>query len=378
MNDISAPLHASYIDTPEGLDDLCSALKGQPWIALDTEFMREDTYYPRLCLLQLAAPGTIACVDPLALTQAQLDPLLDILYESSVTKIFHACHQDMEIFHLLRNELPSPVFDTQIAAPLLGYPVQASYARLVEEVLGTKLEKAHTRTDWSRRPLSSEQLDYAADDVRFLGPLYLDLRRRLEERGMLAWLEEDFTATTGPTRYRSDPQSAWLRVRGTQRMSGQQLAVLRELAAWRESAAQRANRPRGWLLRDDALIEIASRMPAGIEELQEIRGLSRQMLNRHGEALLTAIAAGRKASPAPTPRGRPAPLDEAEERLYTGMSQATARRAAELGIDAATLASRGDLVDLIRGNEPCRLLSGWKRAAIGEELLRLRAAVLKD
>lgn len=376
MNEINATspsrAPASYVDTPDGLRDLCSALRGQTWIALDTEFMREDTYYPRLCLLQLAAADTVACVDPLALSQTQLDPLLDILYDPAVTKVFHACHQDMEIFHLLRNELPSPVFDTQIAAPLLGYPVQASYARLVEEVLGTRLEKAHTRTDWSRRPLSSEQLDYAADDVRFLGPLYLHLRQRLEGRGMLAWLDDDFAATTEPARYRSDPQTAWQRVRGTLRMSGQQLAVLRELAAWRESAAQRANRPRGWLLRDEALVEIASRMPAREEELQGIPGVSRQILNRHGSALLAAVAAGKDSSPPASPRGRPAPLDAAEEAMYTKMAQATARRAAELGIDAATLASKNDLIDLIRGNQTSRLLSGWKRVAIGEELLRLR------
>lgn len=362
-----------YVDTPDSLRDLCDALKGHDWIALDTEFMREDTYYPRLCLLQLATSSTIACVDPLALTAAQLEPLLDILYDRSVTKVFHACHQDMEIFHLLRNELPAPVFDTQVAAPLLGYPVQASYARLVEDLLNVRLEKAHTRTDWTKRPLSSEQLDYAADDVRYLGPLYLDLRRRLEERGMLEWLREDFAATTEPARYRSDPGAAWQRVRGTLRMSGQQLAVLRELAAWRESAAQRANRPRGWLLRDEALIEIATRMPARIEELEQIPGVSRQMVSRYGTVLLAAVATGRDSNLAPAQRGKPAALNPAEQSLFTRMTEATARRAAELGIDAATLASRNDLVDMIRGNEPCRLLAGWKRAAIGEELLRMRA-----
>lgn len=360
-----------YVDTAAGLQTLCSALAGQSWIAVDTEFMREDTYYPRLCLLQLAAPGIVACVDPIALPQ--IDSLLDILYDPAVTKVFHACHQDMEIFHLLRGDLPAPVFDTQIAAPLLGYPVQVSYARLVEEVLGVQLEKAHTRADWSRRPLTPEQIDYAADDVRFLGGLHVELKERLEARSMLAWLAEDFAATSDPARYRSDPQAAWLRVRGTQRMSGRQLAVLRELAAWREAAARRANRPRGWLLRDEVLIDIATRMPGRIEELQEIRGLTRQTLNRQGEALLAAVATGLKAEPAAA-RSRPAPLDQTEEALYARLAETTAQKAAELGVDTATLASRGDLVDLLRGNEPCRLLSGWKRSAIGEELLRLRSA----
>lgn len=237
-----------------------------------------------------------------------------------------------------------------------------------------QLAKAHTRADWSRRPLTPEQVDYAADDVRFLGALHADLKERLEARGMLAWLMDDFAAASDPARYRNDPRAAWLRVRGTQRMSGRQLAVLRELAAWREAAARRANRPRGWLLRDEVLIEIATRMPGRIEELQEIHGLARQTLSRQGDALLAAVAAGRKAETLPATRGRPAPLDQTEEALYARLAAATARKAAELGIETATLASRGDLVDLVRGNEPCRLLSGWKRSAIGEELLRLRSA----
>ena len=204
----------------------------QPWLALDTEFMREQTYYPRLCLLQIGTPdGMVACVDPLALPQ--LDPLLDLIYDPAVTKVFHACHQDMEIFFHLRAALPGPIFDTQVAAPLLGLPAQASYARLVEDVLGEHLEKDQTRTDWSRRPLTAGQLAYAADDVFFLGRLYPVLRERLaaEPTGLAGGR---FRLRLHAGTLRQSPEEAWRRIRGTQRMTGQQLAILRSLAGWRK------------------------------------------------------------------------------------------------------------------------------------------------
>lgn len=361
-----------YIDTEQDLLALCRTLAGQSWIALDTEFMREDTYYPRLCLLQLAVPGTVACIDPLALPR--LDPLLDVIYDPAITKVFHACHQDLEIFHYLRGMPPAPLFDTQIAAPLLGLPAQASYARLVEEVLGEHLEKAHTRTDWSRRPLSAAQLAYAADDVRFLGPLYLALRERLRELERLDWLEEDFAAACDPARFGgATPEEAWRRIRGTQRISGRQLAVLQALAAWRETAARRANRPRGWLLRDETLIELACAAPASKPGLEALR-ISDKTIARHGDDLLAAIAEGSRAPEIPPPPGgRPLPLSPAEEALYARMSALAQTHASRYGIDQTVLASRNDLVDLIRNALNPRLLTGWKRHAIGEQLLQLKS-----
>lgn len=360
-----------YIDTERDLLDLCRALSGQPWIALDTEFMREDTYYPRLCLLQLAVPGTVACIDPLALPD--LDPLLDVIHDPAVTKVFHACHQDLEILFNLRRSLPAPLFDTQIAAPLLGLPAQASYARLVEDMLGEHLDKAHTRTDWSRRPLSPEQLAYAADDVRFLGPLYLAVQERLRELERLQWLEEDFAAARDPARFNgSAPEEAWRRIRGTQRMSGRQLAVLQALAAWRETAARRVDRPRGWLLRDETLIELACAAPASRAGLEALH-LSGKTIARHGETLLAAIAAGTQAPEITPPRsGRPPPLTPAEEALYARMASLVQEHGQRYGIDQTILASRNDLIDLIRNEPSPRLLTGWKRHAIGERLLQLR------
>ena len=192
-----------YVDSPAALGDLCNRLAGAEWIAVDTEFLREKTYYPQLCLLQVGTPAVTACVDPLALTD--LGPLLDLLYDPAIAKVFHACHQDLEIFYNLRGSVPGPVFDTQIAAPLLGHPEQMGYAGLVEALLGVTLEKAHARADWTRRPLPESQLRYAADDVIYLAQLYPVLRAELAKHGRLQWLADDFAALGDPERYASHP-----------------------------------------------------------------------------------------------------------------------------------------------------------------------------
>lgn len=361
-----------YVDSTEALRDLCRDVAGQPWLALDTEFMREQTYYPRLCLLQIGTPdGMVACVDPLALPQ--LDPLLDLIYDPAVTKVFHACHQDMEIFFHLRAALPGPIFDTQVAAPLLGLPAQASYARLVEDVLGEHLEKDQTRTDWSRRPLTAGQLAYAADDVFFLGRLYPVLRERLAAQNRLDWLEEDFASACMPARYDNPPEEAWRRIRGTQRMTGQQLAILRSLAGWRETTARRRDRPRGWLLRDEALIELACRAPADTTRLEQVHGVGAQTVTRYGTELLAVIAEGQRAPELPAARGRPLPLSSAEEALFERLSEAARGEAERQGLDPTVLASRNDLVDFIRNRPASRILQGWRRHAVGATLLAATA-----
>ncbi len=183
------PTTPLYIDTPDLLNELCAKLSNAPWIVMDTEFLRERTYFPKFCLLQIAVPGLVACVDPLALES--LEPLFEIIFNPAIPKVFHSGRQDLEIFYHLCGKLPSPVFDTQIAAPLLGLGEQVSYANMVTELLGVNLTKSHSRTDWTRRPLSPEQLRYAADDVIYLEQAYLLMLQRLEKLGRLAWLEGD-------------------------------------------------------------------------------------------------------------------------------------------------------------------------------------------
>lgn len=372
---MTAPHPATrWVATGADLRDLCTALGREAWIALDTEFMREDTYYPRLCLIQVAAPGTVACIDPLAITD--LDPLLDLVYDPGVLKVLHASRQDLEIFHHLRGAPPAPIFDTQLAAPLVGLPAQASYATLVAEVLGEHLDKAHTRTDWCRRPLSTDQIDYAADDVRYLAPLYLALRERLDRAGMTDWLAEDFAALSEAAVYECPPRDAWLRIRGTDRLVGRERAILAEVAAWRERAARRADRPRGWLLRDEVAVELARAAPRDEKGLAAVRGIPAGTVRRHGADLLAAVAAGIDAPEvnASARSGRPPPMSAEEEAIFARLAGAARAAAERHGIDPTVLASRKDLMELLRGGESCRLLRGWRRRATGADLVQIMEA----
>ncbi|HWP94705.1 MAG TPA: ribonuclease D [Gammaproteobacteria bacterium] len=355
-----------YIDTPGALIDLCERLHGCERLALDTEFIRERTYYPQLCLVQLATAGEIAIVDPLALSD--LRPLLDLLCDTSVLKILHAARQDLEIFHLLTGEVPAPVFDTQIAASLCGFGDQIGYAALVDRLLGITLDKGQTRTDWTRRPLTPEMLRYAADDVRHLGTLYQRLHAELERNGRLEWLTSELALLTRADTYRNDPGEAWRRVRGAQRLKPRERAVLAALAAWRERTAAEANKPRGWILRDDLLIELARRQPETMAELAELRDLGEGFLARRGSELLHVIRTAR-AGEMPADEARLPPLGPEREALVDILMAIVRQRAAEHGVSAANLATRRDLEKLVRGERDGSLFADWKHEAIGRELL---------
>lgn len=366
-----------YVDDAETLKELCGRISGAPWLALDTEFIRESTYYPRLCLIQLATDDTIACIDPLAI--ARLDALMEVLFDPAVLKVFHACGQDMEIFYHDHGRLPSPVFDTQLAAPLLGLPSQASYASLVQELLGKTLAKSHTRTDWSRRPLAPAQIDYALDDVRYLGPLYLKLRAELEQRGRLDWLREQFATLSDPARYHTPPELAWRRIRAAGRLSGRRLETLKALAAWREERARADDRPRGWILPDEALIDVARLGPTDAEQLASLRSIKRQTAQEYGGEILARV---RQAKAAPTsgtdapPTDRAGPLDPRQEALADVMMALVRLRGAEHAINPSMLASRDDLARLILGERNGEILQGWKKDLIGDDLLRLMTGQL--
>ena len=359
-------LPIDYIDTPEGLERLCQALQSAPWTALDTEFIRESTYYPEFCLLQIATPDLIACVDPLRLDD--LEPLWRVLYQSRAVKVFHAGFQDLEILHRINGRLPRPVFDTQLAAPLLGYPEQIGYAQLVEQVLGVQLAKGHSRTDWRRRPLQTAQIAYAADDVRYLGPLYVEIHRRLARLGRLDWLEDDFRSLTDPATYTNPPGEAWRRIKGARRLKGRPLAVLKRLAAWREETARAANLPRGWILKDDLLCHIARLQPRSPGELAQLRGLGDKTVKRYGRAICAQVAAAGDETVVPDARHDTAP-DPREEALLDLLSAVVRLRALEQRIHPTVLASRKDLERFVRDPAASRLYQGWRRRLIGEELL---------
>lgn len=282
----------AFIDSDPELIRLCVQLQDCAWLAVDTEFERVNTYYPELCLLQVASDGITAVIDPLVI--ADLEPLYEVLYGPSITKVFHAARQDFEIFFLIKGDLPVPLFDTQIAAALLGYDKQTSYANLVSDMLGIELPKTQTRTDWKRRPLSRNQLDYAADDVIYLGQVYQLLLAKLIESGQLPLLEEEANALARPELYQPDPENMWQKIKEARKLKGNVLAVLQQLAAWREITARTENRPRQWVLHDNTLVMMARLLPASRDDLSRIKGVNKRVLKRHGETLLGIIEAGRQ------------------------------------------------------------------------------------
>lgn len=360
----AAPL---YIDNPAALASFCQSIAGCSWLALDTEFLRDKTYYPQFCLLQIAAAGQVACVDPQALPD--LGPLLDILYDANTTKVLHAARQDLEIFYQRYGKLPVPVFDTQIAAPLLGYADQIGYAGLVQELLGTQLEKGHSRTDWSQRPLSAEQLKYAADDVIHLARLYPELRRRLETLGRLDWLDSDFRALCEPALYENPPDTAWMRLSGAFKLKGAALSVLQSVAAWRERTAQRENQPRGWVLKDDVLFDLARLQPKKLEQLQTLRALGERTLKRHGEELCAVVREACAKPPQTVPlKSRPAPATPEREALLDVLGAVVRLLAERHTLNPSVVAGRKDLEALAAGEEHCKLREGWRYHLVGAEL----------
>jgi ribonuclease D len=360
-----------FIDTPAALEAFCASLKGAEWIALDTEFIREKTYYPRLCLVQVGVPGSIACIDPLAIED--LGPLLAVLYDRAVLKVLHACSQDLEIFACLKGKVPGPVFDTQLAAPLLGFPEQMGYGNFVKEMLGVSLDKGQARTDWSRRPLDHAQLYYAADDVRYLAEMYPRIRERLQTQGRLQWLDAEFEPYERVERYLPDPANAWQRIKGLEKLRPKAQSIAQHLAEWRERTAQQKDLPRSWILKDDALIDIARLAPDSAEKLGKIRNLPPKTVQRYGATLIGLVQEAVQQPPQPLPDWkRRARATAAEEALADILHARLRLLAEEYRINCATLAGRKDIVALVQGEEELPVLRGWRRRMAGDELLALR------
>lgn len=354
----------------EALARFCEQLRGAPYIALDTEFVRVRTYYPELCLIQVATPEGLACVDPLA--GVPLDPLLERLHDPATVKVMHAGRQDLELFYLHDGRLPGPLYDTQIAAALLGHDDQVGYGRLVETLLGVTLDKAHTRTDWAERPLSPEQLAYAAEDVSHLVTLYERTREALSERDRLAWALEDSGALLDERLYRIEPETMWQRVKGHASLrSDAQRAALAGLAAWREREAMARNRPRQWLLRDAHLLAIARALPSNRARLAQVSELPRAVVERYAQQLLEIVARAREAPPPPT-----VDVDPVDPALVDALAARVRERAAELGIPASVLAPRRELMGLLRGETDLNVLKGW-RARVAGDALRAEAEGLR-
>ena len=358
----------SLIQDLTALLPLCASLRDGPWMALDTELMRTRTYYARLCLVQVATPDVIACVDTVALPA--IDPLLEVIYSSSVLKVIHAARQDLEVFADMRGPPPAPVFDTQIAASLCGYDDQIGYGALVESITGHKLPKLHTRADWETRPLPLDQLHYAEDDVRYLRDVYQFLAQKLGALGRSHWLAEECAAITDPKLYRNDPHEAFRRLKQGPSLPPAAQTLLRELAAWRELTAQQRNLPRGWVVPDPALVEIALAAPSTLEALGHIAGLDGAPVRKWGGEILQAVERGRRLEPTRW-WDEPRRLDRQQQALYEQLQTRVRAVAEQLKISATLLAPRRELLKLIAGDTSSSLARGWRRALIGEELLRL-------
>jgi len=354
-----------FITTAAALEEFAAHLCTQPRVALDTEFLRERTYRAQLCLVQLASPSVAACIDPLALRQ--LAPLAQVLAAPTVLKVMHASRQDLEVL-LPITGLPQPVFDTQIGAALMGLPAQIGYAEAVRRLLGHELAKSHTRTDWSRRPLSAEQIAYALDDVNYLLPLAERLQEELERLGRLDWLREELAGLTDATGLSVDPELAWRRLKGLRHLDEGRMRLARSLAAWRERNAIEHDRPRGWILDEAVLREIVLQVPRSEAALEAIPQMPPGLVKRRGAEVLGLIAAAEIRDPAPPlpRRERPDPLRASLLKKLSGISQAVA---SELQLAPEVLATRRDLEDLAEGARDAAVLHGWRRAVLGERLL---------
>ncbi|MDA0998427.1 MAG: ribonuclease D [Proteobacteria bacterium] len=368
----------ALITSTDELSTFCRSFKGEPYVTVDTEFIRESTFWPELCLVQVGASEGARAIDTLA-SGIDLSPLFDVMADRDILKVFHAARQDLEIFLHLSGQLPAPIFDTQVAAMVCGFGDSVGYENLISKLVKAKIDKGSRFTDWKLRPLSERQLDYALADVIHLRPAYEILAGKLELSGRQAWVREEMAILEDPATYVVEPAEAYhrIKVRGA---SGKMLSVLREVGAWRELEARRRDLPRNRVLRDEALLEIAHRMPHTVDDLAKTRGLGRRLAEgSSGATLLEAVSKGTEApkSEWPTLQDRqelPSWTAAAAELLKVLLKM----KCAEADVAAKLVASAAD-VEMIAafGDEAdVAALKGWRRAVFGDDALRLRTGEL--
>jgi ribonuclease D len=363
----------TLIDTSDALAAFCRRQAQAPYITVDTEFIRDKTYFPQLCLVQIAGPDEAAALDPLA-PGIDLTPLLELMATPTLLKVFHAARQDIEIFVNLAGAVPAPLFDTQVAAMVCGFGDSVSYETLAGKLAGAHIDKSSRFTDWAQRPLSERQLRYALTDVVPLRTVYEKLEARLAKSGRSSWLAEEMGTLTDPATYRQDPAEAWRRfkVRSNNRKL---LALVRELAAWRETAAQQRNLPRNRLLRDESLLEIAAHAPATVAELARTRGLGKNFAEgKLGAEILAAVtrvlATPESQYPVPPPRHEPPPgLGPLVDLLRVLLKL----RCEENDVAQKLVADTEDLEKIAADDDaPVRALQGWRAELFGKDALDLK------
>ncbi len=357
-----------YINSDQALAEFCSSIQDCQYCALDTEFIREKTYYPLLALIQLATENAQACIDPFKIKD--FSPLVALFNKPSMLKILHSPSQDLELFHYNFNALPSPIFDTQIAAAVLGFANQIGYADLVARVCGVQLEKKHTRADWSRRPLSEGELDYAMDDVRYLIEIHQKLTSQLEDKNRLSWVEADFAQMTDPQNYQVDVSSLWKRLKGVQKLKGIALNHADQLCRWREKRAMEKDRPKRWIMKDEDIVDIARFKPKTEKELNQIGSLSADYIKKIGAEILQVLAESEQMDAAEYPKHSDFIRLTNEQQAKADCLMAICRLLTdENEIAISSVVSKKDIDDLVAGGRNGKILQGWRNQMLGQHLL---------
>ena len=363
------------ITSQNALERFCNTLKGAEFITVDTEFLREKTYYPKLCLIQIAGPGkNAAAIDTLA-PGLDLSPVFTLLHDPAVLKVFHAGRQDLEIFFTLTGKVVSPLFDTQIASMVCGYGDQIGYESLVRDIAKANLDKSVQFTDWSRRPLSDRQIEYAVGDVVHLVDIYHHLRRELEKRGRTAWVFQEEEILLSPATYQNPPEDAWKRIK-IKTPKPKTLAILRELAAWREREAQRKNLPRGWIFKDETLADMAAQAPQSAAELARIRGVSAEAASgRTGAALIEVIQSAASSPKDQWPAIPKRKILSPEASATADILKMLLKIQAALHDVAPRLIADGEDLELLAEHAAPDIpaLKGWRRDVFGADALALKS-----
>ena len=358
-----------YLSTQAELASFCERAASSRVLAVDTEFLREKTFFPKLCLVQVAAGDDIAAIDPLLIED--LSPLARLFEDPSITKVLHACSQDLEVILDGMGVVCAPVFDTQLAAAFLGMRQQVSYGSLVEAYCGVHLPKAESLTDWSRRPLDAEQLRYAEDDVRYLPGIYERMISQLVEGDRLTWVAPEMSQLCDVSRVRRDPRESYLRLRRASSLTRRQLAVAREVCAWREGVAAAHDIPRKWVVSDEVVVEVCKRAPTTVERLRRIRGTD-QISESDARALVEAVVKGTACPAEQCPKVTRHPRPSAETEGVIDLMYAVLRLVSEKsGVATQLIATRDDLLEFLQDRRGSRLSCDWRWELAGKTLDQL-------
>jgi ribonuclease D len=357
-----------YIDSDQKLVDFCALISAAEYCVVDTEFVREKTYYPELALIQVASGQHMGCVDPLVI--GDFEPLIKLMRQVDLVKVFHSSSQDLEILFQAFGIVPAPLFDTQLAAAVLGYSHQISYADLVFNITKVQLEKKHTRANWIRRPLSPDELDYAMDDVRYLMPVYHHLKSELEAKNRSAWIDKELLTMTDESTYKVDTFSLWKRLKGVQKLKGIQLQIASLLSQWRETLAQNKNLPKRWVVKDELIIDIARHKPGTVADLAAIRDASDKFVEQHAKTVIELVEKAQTIDPGDWPRHDTVRVITSGQQAIGDCLMAMCRGIAERNnIALASLATRKDIDSLILNRKNSQLAQGWRFEMAGEQLL---------